>query len=477
MGTPQLPPKSSWPPYLHLRGKRFYARLRVPPRLGHSSTHLQRSLGTVDYREAIKRLPVCVAELRLELAAMEARVPRAPRPVPVDQDAKWWRERLLKAGAPPGTMPEVLDAEWEAEIERRLGPVVGETDDGEPIYQGEAEASRLAALVYETILPVGDQLDRFLAETNPTPRYADRHRRAVERLRVWLLDRFGTDDLRRVSRRGAGDFVDHLLASGVVAATANSLVSSLKVYWDWMERRLGIEGNPWARQTRKPRPTEAVADKRPFTDDELKRLLNGETYRTLHDLMRVAALSGMRIDEIARLTVGTSAEGLFRVTEGKTANSVREVPVHPDLVEIVDRRRQGKDAEVRLFDELKAPPSRKKELSAKASERFTAYRRALGVDARREGQRQSDVDFHSFRRWFVTKAEMAGQEPHLISAVVGHARDGMTLGVYSGGPSVAQKRAVVESVRLPEGAFVASPEGPIMGQIVVRRRTTGRQRS
>lgn len=60
------------------------------------------------------------------------------------------------------------------------------------------------------------------------------------------------------------------------------------------------------------------------------------------------------------------------------------------------------------------------------------------------------MNFHSFRRWFVTAAERAGQPPHIISGAVGHTRLGMTLGVYSGGPSVEQQlRACVEAVRLP----------------------------
>jgi len=53
---------------------------------------------------------------------------------------------------------------------------------------------------------------------------------------------------------------------------------------------------------------------------------------------------------------------------------------------------------------------------------------------------QSNVDFHSFRRWFTTKAEQAGQLPHIIDAVAGHQRPGETLGRYSQGPSVAQMR-------------------------------------
>ena len=361
---------------------------------------------------------------------------------------------------PEQGIPNALEHEWDAAIEARQGSLLPDdrTAHHGPAHANEAEAIRLADLVFGRVIPVEAQLERFLEEGSLSARYAGRHRRAAGRLKAWMLKRYGTDDLRRITRRDAGDFVDDLLATGLSSATANSLVSSLSVYWSWLGRRVGIEGNPWTNQTRKAKASEKTAEKRPFTDDEVNKLLTGDTTATNRDLMLIAALSGMRIDEIARLTVDTSAGGVFRVTEGKTAASVRELPIHSALAATVQRRQLGKAGQDRLFDELKAPPSRKKELSAKASERFTAYRRAMGVDERVEGQRQSNVDFHSFRRWFITKAEMAGQPPHLISAVVGHAegRKGMTLGTYSGGPSMDQKRVVVEAVNLPRGATVES---------------------
>ena len=60
------------------------------------------------------------------------------------------------------------------------------------------------------------------------------------------------------------------------------------------------------------------------------------------------------------------------------------------------------------------------------------------------------MNFHSFRRWFVTKAEQAGNQESLIAATIGHKRQGITLGVYSAGPLLEQVRAVVESVQLPK---------------------------
>jgi len=69
-----------------------------------------------------------------------------------------------------------------------------------------------------------------------------------------------------------------------------------------------------------------------------------------------------------------------------------------------------------------------------------------------EGKRRSLTNFHSLRRWFITKAEQAGQPETIIAAVVGHKRDGMTLGVYSAGPSGDQFRKCVEAVMLPRTA-------------------------
>jgi integrase len=79
----------------------------------------------------------------------------------------------------------------------------------------------------------------------------------------------------------------------------------------------------------------------------------------------------------------------------------------------------------------------------------TEYRRSVGVEEVVPGRRRSLVNFHSFRRCFITKAEQADQMEHIIAVVVGHKRTGMTLGRYSGGPLLEQARRCVEAVRLP----------------------------
>lgn len=90
-----------------------------------------------------------------------------------------------------------------------------------------------------------------------------------------------------------------------------------------------------------------------------------------------------------------------------------------------------------------------RERSFKASNHFTDYRREVGVDDVVEGKRRSLVNFHSFRRWFISRMEQAGVEEELIAAIVGHKRGSITLDVYSEGPDMRRAREAIAKLRLP----------------------------
>ena len=102
----------------------------------------------------------------------------------------------------------------------------------------------------------------------------------------------------------------------------------------------------------------------------------------------------------------------------------------------------------------------------RASNEFTEYRRSVGVEEVVPGRRRSLVNFHSFRRDFITKAEQADQMEHIIAVVVGRKRTGMTLGRYSGGPLLEQAGRCVEAVRLPfEHASSTPSKGTLRGRL------------
>jgi hypothetical protein len=115
----------------------------------------------------------------------------------------------------------------------------------------------------------------------------------------------------------------------------------------------------------------------------------------------------------------------------------------------VARRSEGRADGDDLFPEFPQPVRGDRERSHRASKLFTAYRRSVGVDETVEGKRRSLVNFHSYRRWWITRAEREGVPENLIASIVAHKRPGLSLGLYSSGPSIEQLRTAIEAVTLP----------------------------
>ena len=122
----------------------------------------------------------------------------------------------------------------------------------------------------------------------------------------------------------------------------------------------------------------------------------------------------------------------------------REVPLHQVLEQLLDTSlpRQG-----RLFPHLTVD----KVVKAYSTLRHT-YPTLTGTV------------FHSTRRWFITQCERTGIHEHFTASLVGHHSAGsankLTYGRYSAGISDAQKREIVNGVRLPEwdGNSLAEPQ-------------------
>lgn len=438
-------------------------RVKVPQgaREALGRTELWQSLETEDLAVARARALVEAGRMRQQIEAARRNPDGTRKDTKGDPTADqrkaeaWWAERRLPDPHRPGRylIPEELEESWEASVEGLLGEPVNE-DDGisAPRYDAERERAALTLVgkVTGDMVPISEELGRYMDQEGVRASYAARTRTAAKALTDWLIANCHADNIHAVTGRVADQFADSV-ASGRTVQTLNSYISALSAYWSWLRRRHIVASNPWAGLSRREVDRSANAAKRPFTDDEIVALLSGPAKAPLRDMMLLAALTGMRQAEIGNLRVRDAEGGVFVISKSKTTAGERSVPIHSDLAGLVARRAEGKAPDDYLLEELTAPASRPERRGYKVAEWFTAYRRDLGLDARKAGRRQSDADFHSFRRWFATKAEQAGQPPHLISAVLGHkeGRQGMTLGVYSGGPSLDQRRSVVEAVSLP----------------------------
>jgi integrase len=269
--------------------------------------------------------------------------------------------------------------------------------------------------------------------------------------------------------------------------TRKKYLTRLSAYWAYLHLNDLVNTNIWAecRITVPKKPSHVK--ERHFTNDEVRRLLMGPAKQPMRDLMIMGALTGARIEAIVSLKVGETTDGVFTFKAMKSEDDDRDLPIHPDLQPIVARRSQGKKDTDDFFPEW--PPVRRagsmRERSYKASTQFIDYRRSCGVEDRYvrikvapDGSRHYDnepildgddkstllklrrsrVNFHSFRRWFITRLEQAGAPDPLISAMVGHEREGTTLKIYSGGPDFEQARFALAALQLPPLTTEPVPE-------------------
>lgn len=455
--------------YLEWHGQQWRVQVKVPvkarPILGKS--RLVRPLHTDSLANANRLKHRVVAEFKetIARAEVEARRREHEEADKLTEEAFAWRdslhaendgpERLDDDGMPIDGIASSLIVDRAEEIEKA---------------EGFERASYFYKVATGRETPIMSVVAAWIAERAHTkPRQQIDYRRAVSKFVGWLAEAKLPGAIEAVNRKMAGRYVSEaMVGKGVHWKTANKDISALSVYWKWLVKKGHCEVNVWAGQSL-PKVRVVGEDKkpkRPYTDDEVATLMRGIDNPLIFDAAMVAALSGMRTDEIARLKVGDCSGGFFRVRDAKTDAGIRDVPIHADLRQLIARRTKRKAVGDYVFHELKdPPPGSASERGQGITKRFVVIRRRLGVDEVLPGRRQSRVDFHSFRRWFIRKAIDAlhkgakGYDPWTIADVVGHDREAtqaglsMTMGRYAGSDSRDARKACVAAVKLPREAW------------------------
>jgi hypothetical protein len=370
-------------------------RVVVGRRVNGKVVKLQRSLGTSSLRDALRlRWPV-VAELKARLAGKG--------PARTD-DAEGWREAMAASTGEPYDPTDAALSDHLDRLERQ---------------QGTTAAKDFADRAYGRATPLDTYLDPFLASRGKLREDTERrHRGAVKALADWLKAHNLPQTIEAVDGRTATRYVDAL-------PPGRRDPERLGLYWLWLVRREHAPSNPWRDLSTARRAP--IEPERAWTDDEARRLLDGPASPPLRLLMEVAALTGARLDAIIRMEVKGDT---IILPPQKKERGPRTIPLH-----------------THLRGSLREGHTWPWPASNRASQAFTTYRRAvLGPDD--AGRRRAVATFHSWRRFFISKAERAGIDERIISDMVGHARRSMT-GRYSAGATMEQMRACVEAVKLP----------------------------
>ncbi len=442
--------------YLEKHGKQWRVQVRVPPSLQGimGKKKLVVPLHTASLAEADRIKWDVVAKLKAEIALAAKGV--ASDPDTLTKEAMRWREAIRTEEGHVRSFTDERTGEVIEYHETIAADLAIDRAREVEDEQGKEAAVAFFKVATGEATPVTSLLDPWMAERRDMkPRQHRDYRRAVEKFHAWKQT-----PIEGVTRKVAGNFIaEAFVAKGTHPKTANKYISCLSSFWTWLVKRGHAEVNPWAGQSLSKKLI-PKSPKRPYTDDEMVKLLTGTNDTLLLDLIKVAALSGMRREEIIVLRVKDCARGVFTVNKSKTEAGIRQVPIHPKLNSVISGLTSGASPDAYLFD-VTGKEGLVTERGDYIGKRFNNYRKRLGIGTVAEGQRQGDLDFHSLRRWFIKTARNAlqagapGYDPWTIAEVVGHdtsapdAELQMTMGVYAGKQTMEAKVACVKAVRLP----------------------------
>lgn len=245
--------------------------------------------------------------------------------------------------------------------------------------------------------------------------------------------------------------------------TVSKHLESVKALLGWVASREEDFTNI-ARDVKAPkddRPRDEY-DIRPFAPDEARRIFNAaqELWGDNSDmlwLLRAAALTGARLEELAQLACDNIAtidavpciiinDNYFEESgkrlrrQLKNDMSRRQIPLHPWLIEngFVDYAKKGKT--VRVFSSFGRASGRYGQAASQAFHRL--LRDTLNITDRR-------VRFHSFRHGFITALHNAGVSQAQVNTLAGHTRAKGAAGGYIGDLSLPILAKAVSSVAVP----------------------------
>ncbi len=183
---------------------------------------------------------------------------------------------------------------------------------------------------------------------------------------------------------------------------------------------------PVPRMTKAAQSASTNATYTPFAPLECHNLLNaaidGDDL-TLADTIRVGMYTGMRLGEICKMTLDRVGSDRFIVSDAKTDSGNREIPIHKEIQQVVERLKQTSNDGYLIsgLSSNNADGNRAKGMSHK----FSRLKSGLGFTKKRHA-------FHSFRASLANRFENAGVPENFAARIIGHAVVTMTYGIYSG---------------------------------------------
>lgn len=230
----------------------------------------------------------------------------------------------------------------------------------------------------------------------PTPHTSKSRGIAMKHLANWTAkSRPDIKGARGFDRAAALAFAAHLARVGLCDKSRANVLGDLSAMWNILRREHDGLGNPWPLA----RPMHVERRRREaFTPEEARRIF-AEADRAGHGwglACRIAAATGLRYGDIARLKFGDIRDGAIMLNPHKTAAHGIEVAI-PLPPELLGRIGAGAPGAFVLPEHAAGYPCR-----FTVAHPFSGILRAAGIDP------ELGYTFHSFRHYFRTQLSRAG---------------------------------------------------------------------
>lgn len=437
--------------HLQKRRQTWYLKLRVPahvvPVLGKE--FICRSLQTRDLREANKKKHELLAYYQKQFDLIER---TAEHETPLSRVVDYSKELAFKQKhnlIDPNTAAELWSIAVDTHLERHNTGMDEETGN---YLTDDETATRLhnAGLLVDDPdrVTLSQVREVYLTETAKRVRQQtiDAKRQRINAFLKWLkIDK----EPHKVKKKDAGKFLtEYLMIQDLSPKSKKDFISDLSAFFNWMAGRGQIEFNPFQGLSgtikENSRGSSSDSDRRAWEEPELVRLLSGikgHKDKRLAAMTLIGLYSGMRSNEIAEALIENTQPDYLFVHEAKNDNSVRVVPLHPIIRELVKAlKATSKDGY--LIEGLKAGGSDNKR-NHYFVKQFGSFKKKLGLT-------DSGLVFHSLRNTFITCLERVGCASNVIQQIVGHEKQGMSLNGYSAGLLLEQLLPAVEKVTYGE---------------------------
>lgn len=419
---------------LKLQGSTYHARLCLPKDVRsafNNKTELWGSTGTGDRKLA----EIIGAEM---VAGWKRQIYAARNGVSIAEWTKAWAKQLREADT---TVDEDSRHSERQEAELVLADQLEDMVQARKLTLPAAKAAFEVAMGHRVIL--ADHVPDYLKQyRNHNIKTQAAYRSAMDR----FVDEFSDDEqvTTKSIKRWVAKMADE---QNLAAKTIQRMIGQAQTFWSYLVEHEIVkrEANPFtAFKLTVPKTATRSVPIVPFKPEEIVGILSApEAQRDpqLTLLIRLGMYTGARIEELAMLKKADLDldKGMLHVRGTKTNAADRVVPIHPALMPLLSAL-DAKSKDEYVIEELAIDG--RGERGKAIGKRFGRLKAAMGYKGR-------DKVFHSIRKTVATLLEQAEVTEGVAADILGHEKQTMTYGLYSGGSSVAQKRAAIDKLKYP----------------------------